>query len=388
MAKKAKIPKYCLHKSTGQAYSRVAGKFVYHGEYGAEASKENYDKFVVSFLSAGRKLPQKNRISPGDVSITSLCLAYLKHAEGYGYSHKELEAYRMAIRRFRKMFGRSLNKDFSPLCLQAFQAHLVDEQCSRMYTNKTMERIVRVFKWGTAQELVPSGIHEALKSVESLKKGRTTAKDYDPVEPVSDKVVEATVKHLQKIPADMVRFQRHTGCRSGEMVIMRPVDIDQSAEVWVYVPAKHKTQHHGKSRHIYIGPKAQTILLPYLKGRAPSAFCFSPKESEAQRSKDRREARKTPLSLKQARRKSKLPPKAKDSYTPDSFRRAVTRAAKAAKVELWSPHQLRHAAATEFRREFGLEASQVLLGHSSANITEIYAETDKAKAVQAIQKVG
>ena len=30
----------------------------------------------------------------------------------------------------------------------------------------------------------------------------------------------------------------------------------------------------------------------------------------------------------------------------------------------WSPNQLRHAAATEVRKQFGLEAAQIILGHS------------------------
>ncbi len=54
----------------------------------------------------------------------------------------------------------------------------------------------------------------------------------------------------------------------------------------------------------------------------------------------------------------------------------------------WHPNQLRHTAATDIRAEFGIEAAQVLLGHSSANMTEIYAERDLMKAKAAMQEVG
>lgn len=54
----------------------------------------------------------------------------------------------------------------------------------------------------------------------------------------------------------------------------------------------------------------------------------------------------------------------------------------------WHPHQLRHNAATELRKEFGLEAARIILGHRSVAITEMYAEIDKAKAVEAISQVG
>jgi integrase len=49
----------------------------------------------------------------------------------------------------------------------------------------------------------------------------------------------------------------------------------------------------------------------------------------------------------------------------------------------WHPHQLRHAAATEIRRRFGIEAAQSVLGHSSLKMTELYAEknADAARAV-------
>jgi site-specific recombinase XerC len=54
----------------------------------------------------------------------------------------------------------------------------------------------------------------------------------------------------------------------------------------------------------------------------------------------------------------------------------------------WSPNQLRHTAATEIRRQFGLEAAQVTLGHSNANVTQIYAERDLSKAAEIMRQVG
>jgi hypothetical protein len=39
----------------------------------------------------------------------------------------------------------------------------------------------------------------------------------------------------------------------------------------------------------------------------------------------------------------------------------------------WAPNQLRHMVGTKIRREIGLEASQVVLGHAHADVTQIYA---------------
>ena len=54
----------------------------------------------------------------------------------------------------------------------------------------------------------------------------------------------------------------------------------------------------------------------------------------------------------------------------------------------WSPNQLRHTAATVIRREFGLEAAQVVLGHSQANVTQVYAERDLAKGLEVARQIG
>lgn len=52
------------------------------------------------------------------------------------------------------------------------------------------------------------------------------------------------------------------------------------------------------------------------------------------------------------------------------------------------PNQLRHGYATKVRREHGLEAAQVLLGHSKADLTQIYAERNEALAVGIAAKIG
>jgi hypothetical protein len=57
-------------------------------------------------------------------------------------------------------------------------------------------------------------------------------------------------------------------------------------------------------------------------------------------------------------------------------------------VKRWSPNRLRHAAATEIRKRFGLEAAQTVLGHAQASINEDYAERDLTLAVRVAREVG
>ncbi len=114
---------------------------------------------------------------------------------------------------------------------------------------------------------------------------------------------------------------------------------------------------------IAIGPKSQEILAPYFD--RPPAYLFSPRESEFERHRGMRERRTSkvqPSQQNRAKKNSKLAPR--EHYDRDSYRRAVQRAARKAGVESWNPHQLRHANATEVRKQFGIEAAQVMLGHN------------------------
>lgn len=82
---------------------------------------------------------------------------------------------------------------------------------------------------------------------------------------------------------------------------MRPCNVDRSSDVWAYRPQSHKTEHHGRERVIYIGPKGQQLLTPYLV-REDVAFCFAPAESEQLRNSERRANRLSPMTPSQATR--------------------------------------------------------------------------------------
>ena len=67
---------------------------------------------------------------------------------------------------------------------------------------------------------------------------------------------------------------------------------------------------------------------------------------------------------------------------------AIVRACRKAGVPEWTPLQLRHTTATTVRSRFGLEAAQVVLGHAKADVTQIYAERDLAKAHLVMAEIG
>ena len=56
-------------------------------------------------------------------------------------------------------------------------------------------------------------------------------------------------------------------------------------------------------------------------------------------------------------------------------------------IPAWGPNRLRHNAATSLREQFGIEASRVILGHTSPAMTEVYAEIDCSKATAIMTQV-
>ena len=53
----------------------------------------------------------------------------------------------------------------------------------------------------------------------------------------------------------------------------------------------------------------------------------------------------------------------------------------------WHPNQIRHSVATKVRKAYGIETASVILGHSEVGVTQIYAESDRARAVAATKEM-
>lgn len=419
----SRLPSYRLHKPTGQAVVTLNGRDIYLGKWNSAASRSEYDRLIAEFLANGRQLRYEV-----DTTVVEVLNAYRKYAEQYyrknGEVTREYGCIKEALKIVRELYGRKSADEFGPLALKAVRQRMVDNGWSRGYINKSIGRIRRCFKWAVENELVRRDMYHGLMAVSGLRKGRSEAHEPAPVLPVDDATVQATLPHLTCVVADMIRFQRITGCRPQDVCNLRPCDLDTSGEVWLYRPATHKTEHHGRERIIPIGPKGQDILRPYLL-REKESHCFSPVDSERKRREELHAQRSTPLSYGNrpgSNRVRKPKVSAGERYTADSYRRAIHRACDLAfpapeplcrrdneglgqwhdrltekqRAELeqwqskhrWSPNRLRHSAGTEIRKRFGLEAAQVILGHASADVTQVYAERDLQKAVEIMREVG
>ena len=414
-------PSYRRHKSTNQAVVSFLGKKIYLGPYGSEKSHERYQEILKQWEKARHQQQQskkadewaggkskqvvdaitkdslraKRRVGK-PISIAELILVYRRHTHSYyrkdGEVTREAGAIDDALRILRKHHGLTFVTNFGPVALGKLRDAMIDElDWSRKYINKQVNRIRAMFSWAASQEIVDAEIPLTLKTLSGLKKGRTRAREIERVKPVEDKVIDATLVQLPEVVADMVRLQRLTSARPGEVCSISPSDIDMTGDVWIYTPARHKTEHFEKDRVIAIGPRAQAILAPYLDTTRPEECCFSPAVSEMRRRAKATANRKTPLKYGNRRGTNCKPlPKlrAGDRYTSASYRRAIHRASSRAGVEKWSPNRIRHTASTEIRKRFGIDAARAVDGHGSANTTEIYAELDLQKAVEVMKEVG
>jgi len=415
-----RLPKYRHYKPKNLAVVRINGRDVYLGKHNSAESRERYNRVIAEWLTTGNTpQPTTAKATDDGPSVNELILAFLKAHDGYyrrsdGTPTGELSNFRDSLRPLKKLYGVTPAKEFSPKKLKLVRQLMIKAGLARSTVNQRVGRIRHAFKWAESEEMIPAGIYHGLMTVDGLRKGRTNAKETDPVKPVADALVDAIEPHVSRQVWAMVQLQRLTGMRPGEVVIMRMCDLDTSGRVWAYTPRWHKTEHHEKGRVIQIGPKAQAILKPWLKPELV-AFLFSPAEARAERFATARARRKTKVQPSQRdRRKLKAKRRPGERYTTHTFNFAIRRGCAKAfphpelskirpgdrtpeqhdalkqwfREHSWHPNQLRHNAGTLLRREFDLDTARAVLGHSKADTTEIYAERDYALASRAIERVG
>jgi integrase len=401
-----RTPKLRHHKATGQAYAVLNKKYIFFGLYGTPEATQKYHQTIAEWLAAGKHVGQ----SPDDITINEIIARFWKYAQGYyvrpdGTPTYEINNFRQALRPLQVLYGATRAAEFGPRALAAVRHKMVQAAWCRSNINKMVGRIKLMFRWAAEKELIAASVYHGLQTVRGLPKGRSEAKETTPVGPAPQEYIYAVEPYVSRQVWALIQLQLLTGARSGELVIMRPCDIDMSGNIWIYRPGQHKTAHHGFSRTIYIGPRGQAILRAFLL-RPAKAYCFSPAEAMAEWRQENFANRKTPLhqgNTVGTNTTDKPRRQAGRYYTPTAYGHAITKAIKKAfrpdgmsdaefatwkPQQHWHPHQLRHNAATFLRKEFGLETARIILGHRSAAITEVYAEMDQQKAMEAIVRVG
>jgi integrase len=298
---------------------------------------------------------------------------------------------KLALKPVRELYGEIKAAEFGPVAFKAVRTKLVDSRLSITTIRDRMGIIRRMIGWGVENELLPGDALHRIQAVAPLKVARDRVKPAKKVKPAPEEHIAALLPHLNPTVRAMVEIQALTGMRPGEVWRMTTGQIDRTGDLWVYSPLKHKTDGWHKTRDIPLGPRAQEALRPWLKAD-PDAILFSPREASQRHyeacGRPDRPARKVGKAKAPKKRKKAPPWHRHDMYNKNSYAQAIERACIRAMVPVFTPNRIRHTVATRIRREYGLEAAQVLLGHSKADVTQIYAERNLALASQIARQIG
>jgi len=424
------LPKITVHPRSGHARVRYNGQEIWLGKHGSEEAQQKYDHLIQEIVSgrltaapsstdtSGKAVKASTtethkvdalkpavHARPAVLTVAKMCSQFFIYAQKEycrpdGTTTSTLGDIKTAIRALRRYDDMSA-ASFGPVLLEELMHSLASEKVKcvknggkvdyrpRKTINRTIKNIRMMFGWAVTRELIPPEKYVAMKAMKLLKAYRTNARELKKIQHVPDSVIEQTLPHLPKVVSDMVRFQRLTGVRPGELCSLRPEDVDRSERTWLWRLSNHKNAWRDHAREICIGPRARAILEPYLT-RPAHRNCFLSSESELIRNRERRSKRASPTTPSQRSRRKKSAQKYRKikAYTVDSYRRAITRACEKSNIPVWSPNQLRHAAATEARAKYGLDAAQLRLGHKHASTTEIYADLNRQRAAELAEQLG
>jgi integrase len=420
-----RLPQYPKrpHKR-GQARIKIKGKDVWLGKFGTPESHAEYARIIRELQAGG--MPTADDDEP--VSCAELINNFRQWAEKRyvknGEPTSEPYLFTMALAPVIELYGdtpvNNPGDEFGPLALLACRDWLRDVAgYCREKINSHLGRIRRVWKWGVSRQIVRESSWTALTAVEGFRKGE--APDLPAVKPVPVDRVNAIKDFVLPPIWAMIQLELATGMRPGEVCTIRTRDIIREDTAipllvrklcWTYTPESHKCEHHGRDRIILLGPKAQRIIEPWLKWDNLDAYIFSPAEAMDYVGK----VRSSNASTRRTNFKRKNDPEriAGDRYKTGTYANAVKRGCEKAfgmprewrvkkksqseetrakaiqwrEANCWNPNQLRHTAATEIRKEYGIEIASIILGHSTLNTTQVYAEADLEEAAKAMATFG
>jgi integrase len=295
--RKGEIPRILRRKDRNLAFVLIEGKRYYVGTWsdeGLSPEAEVNRLRVWSEYCAKRGVVRESCVP---VTVAVLVDRFLRYAEGHYVKHGRrtgtYDRFLDSVKPLFQLYADVPVAEFTPLALKAVRNVMLDSgKLCRETINSRIDCIRQIFRWGVENEVVQETTWHALTAVRRLQSGRTIAVDYPDVEPVSDDVIQKTLPYLPPVIADMVRIQRLTGMRPGEVCGMRPCDVYREGDVfpkryvflqrglrgmWIYVLPEFKTEHYeGKERWVPLGFRCQAILEPYIAEREPEEYLFSP----------------------------------------------------------------------------------------------------------------
>jgi len=354
-----RAPKYRYWKTREQGFAELHGKRQYFpGQYNSPESLAAYQEWL-----------DLNGLIGSSPTVSRLSQAYLTHCKHFYGNHRTSTTgnIKLSVDALCELCGQVPGDQIKPQHIKQLQQHLIKRGLARSTINSRCMWVRSFCKWCVSEGHFGAEVLVGVQAVQALKRGRSQAREPARRQAVAWCDVEAALPFMSKVLQGMVQLQWHTGARSSSVCLAQTHQFCRDAQypqLLLWRP-RHKTEYLEHELIIPVGPKCQALVGKWLE-REP--WCFSPKESCTRG-------------------------KPGEHYTKDSYRRAVQRAqekALAAGVALqrWCPHQMRHARAQAVREAHGLEAAQAVLGHSSIQATQLYAQKRLTLACQVALREG
>lgn len=343
--------------------------------------------------------------------VAELVAHYLEHCESY-YRHLADGTVTASVQRVRaasalllELFASLQARSFDVGSLRVYRDRLVAQGHARTTINTKVRVVKQMFTWAGEEGRLPPDVGLRLRVLKPLQRGRSKAPDRPRREPVAWEDVEPVLPFLPTPVAGIVQVLRWSAARCGEVCQLRGRDVATTGDVWEFRPRRHKGQHHGKDRVVFLGAEAQAVLRPFVR-LDPDAFWFSPADAVAEFQAKRREERETPCypshMRANARKRKQSPRRApRPFYDSNAVAKAIAKAIAAANAQradehaekgaagdppllpTWSAHQLRHAALSRVREKHGAEAALAIGGHGSLAMTEHYTDSARRELAKA-----
>jgi len=128
-----RIPKYCLHKATGQAVVWLGKRCVYLGKHGSVASKEEYERQIRDWLARGKEVGPASEMPL--LTLAALYWDDQKNLRGYqdgGRRVGPIDGIHQMLQRITRAYGQMPAVEFGPQRLHEFRMRMIDEGLSRV----------------------------------------------------------------------------------------------------------------------------------------------------------------------------------------------------------------------------------------------------------------
>jgi hypothetical protein len=185
------------------------------GQHGSEKSRLEYARVIAEWEANGRRLPSRG--DERGLTVNELILAYWRIVEEYyrqpdGYPTSEINNIRLALRPLRQLYGHIRAADFDGLHLEAVRDQMIHMGHCRNRINKDISRVKRLYRWGASKKLIPLSVFQIIDTVSGLRQGRSLARETEPVKPVPEALIDATLPFMRPPVAAMVQLQYLRWC--------------------------------------------------------------------------------------------------------------------------------------------------------------------------------